>query len=141
MYTRLDPQCWQAGRALTLVNEALILILRYLCNRAAGRLLPSRGHWRLSPGRARANHGAQGTMQEHVKREHVETAKADTHHARDLRTALAWLKAQGDLIETDKTVDPDLQVTGLQKHMDGGCPVMFNNVKDKPHERVMINMF
>ena len=24
------------------------------------------------------------------------------HHARDLRTALAWLKSQGDLIETDK---------------------------------------
>ena len=78
-------------------------------------------------------------MQEHVKREHVETA--DTHHARDLRTALAWLKAQGDLIETDKTVDPDLQVTGLQKHMDGGCPVMFNNVKDKPNHRVITNLF
>src|SRR5262245_38731816 len=81
--------------------------------------------------------GAQGTMQEHVK-----TAKADeTHHARDLRSALAWLKAQGDLIETDKPVDPDLEITGLQKHMDGGCPVMFNNVKGKPNHRVITNLF
>src|SRR5262249_6170709 len=37
---------------------------------------------------------------------------------RDLRSTLDWLQAQGDLIETDKEVDPDLEVTGLQKHMD-----------------------
>jgi 3-polyprenyl-4-hydroxybenzoate decarboxylase len=42
-------------------------------------------------------------------------------HAFDLRNALDWLRTQGDLIETDKEVDPDLEVTGLQKHMDGGC--------------------
>ena len=59
-----------------------------------------------------------------------------TQQARDLRTALEWLRQQGDLIETDKEVDPDLQVTGLQKHMDGGCPVLFNNVKGKPNHRV-----
>ena len=63
------------------------------------------------------------------------------HHAHDLRSALAWLNAQGDLIETDKEVDPDLEVTGLQKHMDGGCPVMFNNVKGKPNHRVITNLF
>src|SRR5436309_12008393 len=62
-------------------------------------------------------------------------------HARDLRSALDWLKAQGDLIETDREVDPDLEVTGLQKHMDGGCPVLFNNVKGKPHHRVVTNLF
>ena len=39
------------------------------------------------------------------------------HHASDLRSTLNWLRAQGDLIETDKPVDPDLEVTGLQKHM------------------------
>ena len=49
------------------------------------------------------------------------------HHARDLRSALAWLKAQADLIETEKPVDPDLEITGLQKHLDGGCPAMFHN--------------
>jgi 4-hydroxy-3-polyprenylbenzoate decarboxylase len=57
------------------------------------------------------------------------TAAAGTeHHAQDLRSTLDWLRTQGDLIETDKEVDPDLQLTGLQKHMDGGCPILFINV-------------
>src|SRR5262247_4021785 len=85
-------------------------------------------------------------MQEHVAKGKVvatgTASQADNaHHARDLRTALAWLKSQGDLIETDKPVDPDLEVTGLQKHMDGGCPVMFNSVKGKPNHRVLTNLF
>ena len=63
------------------------------------------------------------------------------HHASDLRSTLDWLREQGDLIETDKPVDPDLEVTGLQKHMDGGCPVLFNNVKGKPNHRVLTNLF
>ena len=71
----------------------------------------------------------------------VKSAPADKNHARDLRTALAWLKSQGDLIETNKEVNPDLEVTGLQKHMDGGCPVMFHNVKGKPNHRVITNLF
>src|SRR5262245_19560467 len=69
------------------------------------------------------------------------SAPAQTNHAQDLRTALAWLKSQGDLIETRKEVNPDLEVTGLQKHMDGGCPVMFHNVKGKPNHRVITNLF
>jgi gallate decarboxylase subunit C len=59
----------------------------------------------------------------------------------DLRSRLAWLRAEGDLIETEKTVDPDLEITGLQKHMDGGCPVLFHNVKDKPKHEVITNLF
>ncbi|MGH6741181.1 MAG: UbiD family decarboxylase, partial [Bradyrhizobium sp.] len=58
-----------------------------------------------------------------------------------LRDTLEWLKAEGDLIETDKTVDPDLEVTGLQKHLDGGCPVLFNKVKGKPNHRLVTNLF
>ena len=54
---------------------------------------------------------------------------------------LDWLRAQGDLIETDKPVDPDLEVTGLQKHLDGGCPMLFNKVKGKPNHRVLTNLF
>src|SRR3984893_13616195 len=61
--------------------------------------------------------------------------------ADDLRSTLEWLRAQGDRIETEKQVDPDLEVTGLQKHMDGGCPVMFQNVKGKPNHRVITNLF
>ncbi len=62
-------------------------------------------------------------------------------HLKDLRSTLALLKQQGDLIETDKPVDPDLEVTGLQKLMDGGCPVLFENVKGKPNHRVLTNLF
>src|SRR5712691_13368519 len=64
-----------------------------------------------------------------------------TEQVRDLRGTLEWLKSQGDLIETGKEVDPDLEVTGLQKHMDGGCPVLFNKVKGKPNHRVVTNLF
>src|SRR5271167_4471297 len=68
-------------------------------------------------------------------------AVATPNQAFDLRATLEWLRASGELIETDKEVDPDLQVTGLQKHMDGGCPVLFNNVKGKPNHRVITNLF
>ncbi|MBM3486781.1 MAG: UbiD family decarboxylase [Alphaproteobacteria bacterium] len=69
----------------------------------------------------------------------VQRASAD--QVRDLRGSLAWLKSQGDLIETDKQVDPDLEVTGIQKHFDGSCPILFNNVKGKPQHRVVTNLF
>ncbi len=59
----------------------------------------------------------------------------------DLRGTLQWLKSQDDLIETDREVDPDLEVTGLQKHLDGACPVLFNKVKGKPNHRVVTNLF
>src|SRR5205807_9487038 len=58
-----------------------------------------------------------------------------------LRDTLEWLKAEGDLIETDKPVNPDLEVTGLQKHLDGACPMLFNKVKGKPNHRVVTNLF
>src|SRR6266852_6320515 len=78
-------------------------------------------------------------MQEALRKE--KPAAETRGHACDLRTALDWLRGQGDLIETDKPVDPDLEITGLQKHMDGGCPVLFNNVKGKPNHRVITNLF
>ena len=68
-------------------------------------------------------------------------AARDTAHLIDLRSTLAWLKERGDLIETEKEVDPDLEVTGLQKLMDGGPPALFHNVKGKPNHRVLTNLF
>ncbi len=62
-------------------------------------------------------------------------------YLQDLRSTLAWLKARGAMIETDKEINPDLEVTGLQKLMDGGCPVLFNNVKGKPNHKVLTNLF
>ena len=66
---------------------------------------------------------------------------ADTRHLIDLRSTLAWLKDRGDLIETAKDVDPDLQLTGLQKLMDGGCPALFDRVTGKPNHRLLTNLF
>ncbi|MHB1343181.1 MAG: UbiD family decarboxylase [Thermoleophilia bacterium] len=60
---------------------------------------------------------------------------------RSLRSTLDWLQSEGDLIVTDKEVDPDLEITGIQKLMDGGCPILFNNVKGKPHARAITNLF
>src|SRR5258708_38258345 len=81
-------------------------------------------------------------MQKALRKERPAAGHArNEHHASDLRTTLDWLREQGDLIETDKTVDPDLEVTGQQKHMDGGCPVLFHNVKGKPNHRVDTTLF
>ena len=52
-------------------------------------------------------------MQKAVRKE---KHAATPNQAFDLRSALELFRAQGDLIETDKPVDPDLEVTGLQKH-------------------------
>ncbi len=71
----------------------------------------------------------------------VPAATGAQRHLQDLRSTLAWLKARGDMIETDKEVNPDLEVTGLQKLMDGGCPVVFNNVTGKPNHQVLTNLF
>ena len=78
-------------------------------------------------------------MQKPMRKEKLRPVREQ--HPSDLRSTLDWLRQQGDLIETDKEVDPDLEVTGLQKHMDGGCPILFNNVKGKPHHRVLTNLF
>src|SRR5215204_5551791 len=78
-------------------------------------------------------------MQEAVRKTNIKREiQGDSH---DLRNTLEWLRAQGDLIESDKQVDPDLEVTGLQKHLDGGCPALFHNVKGKPDHRVVTNLF
>ena len=59
----------------------------------------------------------------------------------DLRGTLEWLKSEGDLIETDVEVDPDIEIAAIQKNFDGGCPILFNNVKDKPNHRCVTNLF
>ena len=72
------------------------------------------------------------------------TSAKSTATSRDitsLRSTIAWLRANGDLIETDKEVDPDLEITGLQKHLDGGPPMLFENVKSMPHARAITNLF
>ncbi|MDH3195893.1 MAG: UbiD family decarboxylase, partial [Hyphomicrobiales bacterium] len=66
---------------------------------------------------------------------------ATTRDISSLRATIDWLRANGDLIETQKEVDPDLEITGLQKHLDGGPPILFENVKGKSHARAITNLF
>jgi 4-hydroxy-3-polyprenylbenzoate decarboxylase len=54
---------------------------------------------------------------------------------------LNWLRAEGMLLETDVEVNPDLEITGIQKHLDGSYPILFNNVKGYPHLRALTNLF
>src|SRR6266852_1856936 len=74
-----------------------------------------------------------GTVAEEIKHE----VKKDVT---SLRSALAWLATQGDVLETDVEIDPDLEITGVQKHLDGGPVLLFNNVKGKPHARAITNL-
>jgi UbiD family decarboxylase len=74
-----------------------------------------------------------GTVAEEMKRE----VKKDVT---SLRSALDWLASQGDVLETNVEVDPDLEITGVQKHLDGGPVLLFNNVKGKPHARAITNL-
>ncbi|MDP6068448.1 MAG: hypothetical protein QGG75_14525 [Alphaproteobacteria bacterium] len=48
---------------------------------------------------------------------------ANEHDSSSLRSTIEWLRAEGHLLETEKEVDPDLKLTGLQKHLDGGSPI------------------
>src|SRR5690349_16106357 len=66
---------------------------------------------------------------------------AAPEEVRDLRRAIEWMKKEGDIIVTDKEVDPNLEITGIQKQLDGGCPILFNNVKGKPNHRCITNLF
>ena len=66
---------------------------------------------------------------------------AAPEEVKDLRGAIEWMKKEGDIIITDKEVDPDLEITGIQKQLDGGCPILFNNIKGKPHHRCITNLF
>src|SRR5215813_12485596 len=69
-----------------------------------------------------------------------ETNKEISKNITSLRAALDWLERQGDLLTTDVEVDPDLEITGVQKHLDGGPAVLFNKVKGKPHTRAITNL-
>ncbi len=69
------------------------------------------------------------------------TSGAKLDGVADLRNTIGWLRKEGDIIDTDAEVDPDLEVVGIQKHLDGSCPILFENVKTKPNHRVITNLF
>jgi 4-hydroxy-3-polyprenylbenzoate decarboxylase len=73
-----------------------------------------------------------------VQAKEVGSAKKDIS---SLRATIDWLRATGNLVETDVEVNPDLEITGVQKLMDGALPILFNNVKGYPHLRAITNLF
>ena len=73
-----------------------------------------------------------------MKPAHANAVKPDVT---SLRSTIEWLRKEGLLVETDREVNPDLEITGLQKHFDGSLPILFNNVKGKPHARAITNLF
>ncbi|MBI5445038.1 MAG: UbiD family decarboxylase [Deltaproteobacteria bacterium] len=60
---------------------------------------------------------------------------------RDLRKALGWLRSEGLLLDSEVPVDPDCEITAVQKSLDGSLPVLFENVKRYPHLRAVTNLF
>ncbi|MEE8586639.1 MAG: UbiD family decarboxylase, partial [Acidobacteriota bacterium] len=58
-----------------------------------------------------------------------------------LRGMLDWLRAEGLLLESGKEVNPDLEITGIQKALDGSLPILFENVKGHPHRQIVTNLF
>lgn len=58
-----------------------------------------------------------------------------------LRETIDFLRAQGKLLETDKPIHPEYELTGIQKLFDGGLPLLFNNVKEYPNGRLFTNLF
>ncbi len=77
-------------------------------------------------------------------RDAAESASRNGAAPRDvtsLRAALEWMRSEGLLLETDVEVDGDLELTGIQKALDGSYPILFNNVKGYPHARAVTNLF
>jgi 4-hydroxy-3-polyprenylbenzoate decarboxylase len=59
----------------------------------------------------------------------------------NLRSTIEWLRSTNRLLETDVEVNPDLEITGIQKTLDGSLPILFNRVKGYPHARAITNLF
>src|SRR5256714_10766724 len=58
-----------------------------------------------------------------------------------LPATVNWLRDQGLLLETDVEVNPDLELTGIQKGLDGSYPIVFNTVRGYSHVRALTNLF
>ncbi len=59
---------------------------------------------------------------------------------RSLRATLEALKKEGLVLETDREVDPKLEMAAIQKRLDGGPPLIFNKVKGYSNARLATNV-
>src|ERR687884_424450 len=72
------------------------------------------------------------------------TANGRATHPRtitSLPATIDWLRRERLLLETNAEVNPDLELTGIQKALDGSYPIVFSNVKGYPHVRALTNLF
>jgi 4-hydroxy-3-polyprenylbenzoate decarboxylase len=65
------------------------------------------------------------------------TKKDNTH----LNTTLEYLDEVGELLTSDTEVDPHLELAGIQKALDNGPALLFNNIKGYPNARFAANIF
>jgi len=59
---------------------------------------------------------------------------------RSLRSTLEALKKDGLVLETDREVNPKLEMTAIQKLLDGSPPIVFNKIKGYPNARLATNV-
>jgi 4-hydroxy-3-polyprenylbenzoate decarboxylase len=57
-----------------------------------------------------------------------------------MRGTIEFLKEQGELLVIDKEVDPILEISGIQKALEGGLPILFENIKGYPGIRDIGNL-
>jgi 4-hydroxy-3-polyprenylbenzoate decarboxylase len=62
-------------------------------------------------------------------------------YLKSLRSTLDWLKKEGLVLESDREIDPKCEMTAIQKLLDGGPPMVFNNVKGYSNARLATNVF
>jgi 4-hydroxy-3-polyprenylbenzoate decarboxylase len=59
---------------------------------------------------------------------------------KSLRSTLEALKKEGLVLETDREVNPKLEMTAIQKLLDGSPPIIFNKVKGYSTARLATNV-
>jgi 4-hydroxy-3-polyprenylbenzoate decarboxylase len=71
--------------------------------------------------------------------------KGDTALAKkditSMRSTLEFLKEEGDLLTVSKEVDPVYEIAGIQKALEGGPALLFENIKGYPGVRNAGNVF
>lgn len=58
-----------------------------------------------------------------------------------MRSALDWLKSEGQLLEVNNEIDIIYEIAGVQAAMEGSPPLLFNNIKGFPGRRDVGNVF
>lgn len=58
-----------------------------------------------------------------------------------LRGTLDYLDQEGELLKTDVEIDPIYEIAGVQKALENGPTILFNNIKGYPNARDVGNLF